>query len=163
MRCLCLWQVGTPREFSEGGVTDIAEILDADFAGEKAICGEIAEQREESHALAQARIGGGVLAAGNGVEDLFALFDGAADIVRPKAIRAGRIEPHNSSAQLELVLGVFAGEQVNELRRASFHGSTGLIVSGDDGITQCLERLVLMSGEKFWLVAAGRSGSFFRV
>jgi hypothetical protein len=41
VRYLSLWHVGAPGEFSERGVTDVAEILEPDLASEKAVRGEV--------------------------------------------------------------------------------------------------------------------------
>ena len=60
-------------EFAEGGVADVLEVGDADFAGVEAIAGEIAEEGEKGYSLAEGGVFFDVFAIGDEVEDFFLL------------------------------------------------------------------------------------------
>ena len=74
-------------ELFDVGVADVAEIVDADFAGEEAVGGELAQEAEEFDALAQAGILLRILAVGDQVENFFLLVGRAIEI---GACRSGR-------------------------------------------------------------------------
>src|SRR5260370_15490332 len=150
-------------EFGEGGVANILEVGDADFAGVEAVGGEIAQEGEEGHSLAEPRILFGVFAIGDEVEDFFFLLGRALHEDFVVAVRAGGIQPEEPAAKLQLIFGVFAGEQIDEFRRAGFHRAPGFFILGDDGIAQKQERRVLCDGKIFWRVRARRSSSLLLV
>src|SRR5258708_28312067 len=99
-------------EFAEGGVADVLEVGDADFAGVEAVGGEVAEEGEEGYALAEPGVFLGVLAIRNEVQDFFLLLWRALheDVAIP--IRASGIQPEKPAAELQLIFGIFAGEQI---------------------------------------------------
>src|SRR5580704_5967869 len=113
-------------ELLEIGIPDVAEIGDSDFAGEETVGGELAQECEELNALPQAGILLGVLAVGYLVENFFLLIGCAIKINVAVAIEAGVVEPHHSSTEGELIIPVFAGNQVDELGSAGFDGAFGV-------------------------------------
>ena len=76
------------------------------------------------------------------------------------SIRAGTVQPQNSSTQLSLILIIFAGQEVDEFRRARFNGAAGVTIRGDDGLAQGLQSLVFVSWEKLGCIDLG--SRFFR-
>src|SRR5258706_292457 len=72
-------------------------------------------------------------------------------------IRAKAIEPHHSTAQRQLIVLVFAGKEIDELRRACLDGTRGALIRRDDGIAKRRKRLVLMRGEELGTVSSGGS------
>src|SRR5258708_3220219 len=147
----------------EGAVANILEVGDADFTGVKAVGGEVAEEGEEGYALAERGVFFGIFAVGNQVEDFFLLVWCALHEDIAVAVRAGGIQPEEPAAKLQLIFGVFAGEQIDEFRRAGFHRAPGFFILGDDGIAQKQERRVFCDGKIFWRVRARRSSSLLLV
>src|SRR3984957_4774109 len=99
-------------------VADVAEVIDADFAVKETVGSEFAQQGEEFDAGAEAGVLLRVFAIGDQVEDFFLLVRGALEIELAVAIGAGIVEPHEASAERELVVFVFAGNEVDELGSA---------------------------------------------
>jgi len=139
------WAAG---EFSQEGVAFVAEILDADFAGEKAVGGEVAEGGKVVDGVGKGIIVFGVLAVCNDVEDFFLLRGGAINPRLGEAGGAGGVEPLEQIAEGFLVIRVFTGDQVNEFGRAGFDGAAGVAVGGDDGVAKGLEGFVLLRVEE---------------
>ena len=158
-----LRQRGAAREFAQGGVADILEVGDANFAGVEAVAGEIAQEGEEGDSLAERGIFFGVLAVGDQVEDFFLLLWRALYEDVAITIGARAVQPEEPAAELQLILGIFAGEQIDEFGGAGFHRAAGFFVLGDDGVAEEQERGVLRDGKIFWGVGAGRGGGFFLV
>src|SRR5271167_4812227 len=74
------------------GVADVAEILDADFAGEEAVGGEVAQEGEEVDGGEDGWVLLCVLAEGDLVEDLLLLLRGAVGVGAAVAVGAGPVE-----------------------------------------------------------------------
>ena len=123
-------------EIGEGGVADVLEVGDADFAGVESVAGKAADEGEEGDTLAEGGVGLGVFAEGEEIEDGFFLLGGAIQIGGGVAVGAEAVKPKETAAKFELILGVFAGEEVDEFRCAGFDGAAGLIVFGDDGFAK---------------------------
>ena len=64
--------------------------------------------------------------------------------------------------RLQLILGIFAGEQINKLGRTRFFCAAGFAVGGNDGLAQSLKGFVLLGWEKFRSVNSGRRRGLFR-
>ena len=127
------WATG---EFREGGVADVLEVGDADFAGIEGVASEAADKGEEGYALVKGGIGFGVFAEGDEIEDGLSLLGRAGEIGAGEAVGAKTVEPEESASEFELVGFVFAGEEINEFGRAGFDGTAGFFVFGDDGIAK---------------------------
>src|SRR5712692_7501242 len=147
------------RKILEICVTDVLKIFDSDLAGEKAIRGQIPQERKELDALAESEVDFCVFPVRNQIENLLLLFRRAVQIRVAIAIDTSRIEPHQPAAQLQLIVLIFAGEQVNELGRTGFNGAAGVIVRGNDCLAKRLQRLVVVRREKCRGIAA-RCGCF---
>lgn len=116
----------------ERSIADIAEVGDADFAGVVAVASEVAQEGEEGDALTERGIFLGVFVEGDEVEDFFLLFGGKVEEKFAEAVGAEMVEPEEAAAELELVFGIFGGEEVDEFGSASFDGAAGFFVFGDD-------------------------------
>src|SRR5260370_7861047 len=94
---------GAAGEFVERGVPHILKVGDADFAGVEAVGGEIAQEGEEGHSLAERGILLGVLAEGDQVHDFFFLLGCALheDVALPACPTA--IQPQNPPPALQLL------------------------------------------------------------
>src|SRR5579859_6132042 len=79
------------------------------------------------------------------------------------AVGAKTVQPHQPSAKGELILLIFTGEQIDEFRRASFHGAAGFVVLGDNRVAKRGERVVLVWRKIFWDVLSGWRCRFFTV
>ena len=123
-------------EVGECGVADVLEVGDADFASVEGVAGEAADEGEGRYALAERGVGFGVFAEGDEIEDGFFLVGSALQIGGGVAIGAETVEPIEAATEFELILFVFAGEEVDEFGAAGFDGTAGFFVFGDDGFTK---------------------------
>lgn len=142
-------------------VADIAKVRNADLAGKKTVSGQIAEKRDEDNALS--KLGGmfGALAISDQVEDLFLLLRCATEIRIAVTVGADRVEPHQSTAELQLVFGVLACEQIDEFGGTGLNGASGICIGGDDRLAQFLEQFILRGRKELRCVCAGFVLSFF--
>lgn len=140
----------------ERSIADIAEVGDADFAGVVAVASEVAQEGEEGDALTERGIFLGVFVEGDEVEDFFLLFGGKVEEKFAEAVGAEMVEPEEAAAELELVFGIFGGEEVDEFGSASFDGAAGFLVFGDDQIAEGYEQHVLRRGKIFGRVVPCR-------
>src|SRR5215813_9740300 len=106
-------------EFLDEGIADVAQIFNPDFAGKKAIRGELAQEAEELNALAQTRITLEVLPIRDQVENFLLLRHRAIEVRLFVAVDAGIIKPHETATERELIIVIFAGQQIDELGSAS--------------------------------------------
>ena len=81
------------------------------------------------------------------IERAFFLFRGAVYKVGAEAIRGEPVEPSQATSQDQLVLFVFTGKQIDELRNARFYRSARVIVGGDDDFGQREDGPRLLGGE----------------
>src|SRR5580704_18848382 len=86
-------------ELGDEGIDLVAEILDADFAGEKAVCGEVAQEGEEFHRVLESLILPGVFAVSDEVEDFGLLLRSGVEPSLAITSGAGGIEPLQAVAQ----------------------------------------------------------------
>src|ERR1700719_3812189 len=107
-------------KFRERSVADVLEIDDADFAGVEGVASEIAHEGKENYSLAQGRIGFGVFAESDEVEDGFSLVGSAIQICSVVAVSAETVEPIQATTESELIFFVFAGEQIDKFGGAGF-------------------------------------------
>src|ERR1700688_2524138 len=123
-------------EFGEGGVANVLEIGDADFAGVEGVASEVAHKGEENHTLAESRIGFSVFAESDEVEDGFSLLGSAIQICSVAAVGAEPVEPIQATTESELIFFVFAGEQIDKFGGAGFDSAARFFVLGDDGLAK---------------------------
>src|SRR5947207_13873867 len=105
-------------ELGEEGIALVAQVLDANFAGEEAIGGKVAEKREELYGLDEGFLLLGILAKGDQVEDFRLLLRCAVESGLSIASGAGRVEPLQPAAKAFLKIRVLAGDQIDEFRSA---------------------------------------------
>ena len=65
------------------------------------------------------------------------------------SVGAEIVEPHEAAAERKLVVCIFAGEEIDEFRRAGFNRSAGFFVLGNNGVAEEDECGVLVRGKKF--------------
>ncbi len=80
----------------------------------------------------------------------------------PVAVGACAVEPHQAAAERNLVVLVLTGQQVDELRRASFDGAAAVGVRRNDALAECLQSFVAVGVEELWRVGLRRRGSLLR-
>ena len=156
-------QRGTAGEFADGSVADVLQVCDADLAGVEAVAGETAQEVKEGDARAERGVLFGVFAEGDQVEDFLLLIGGAVKEDFAVAVGAEIVEPEEAAAKLQLILGIFASEKVDEFGSAGFDSATGFVVFGDDGVAERNESRILRSGEILWSVLSHRRRGFFAV
>src|ERR1700747_1909094 len=133
-----------PRKFLQECVADIAKVFYADLAGEEAVGGKLAQCREEFDPWSESGVFLDALAIRDEIEDFYLLHATTFKIALAVAVNAGRVEPLDPAAELQLVVFVFAGQQINEFGRAGLKRPAGFVVRRNDGLAQRLQRLVLM-------------------
>jgi hypothetical protein len=133
-----------PRKFLQECVTDIAKIFYADLAGEEAVGGKLAQRGEEVDTWSESGVFLDALTIRDEVEDFYLLHATTFKIALAVAVNAGRVEPLDPAAELQLVVFVFAGQQINEFGCAGLKRPAGFIVRRNDSLAQRLQRLVLM-------------------
>jgi hypothetical protein len=155
-RTLVIGYRGAAGEITQVGVALIAEILNADFAGEEAVGGVLPEGSKEFDTGTELRKFVGILAESDKIKDFFLLFRNALEVGLTVALRARGVEPHDSTAQLELKLSILARDEVNELGCTSFDRPAAFLARWDNRLTQRTQRLVLPGQEELGRVAAGK-------
>src|ERR1700722_17532422 len=149
-------------KFLHERVADVAEIFDADLAGEETVGGELAQETEEFDALAGAGIGLRVLAIGDLVENFLLLCRRALEVRAAVAIDAGIIQPHQSAAQGNLIFFVLAADEVDKFRRPGFNRALRIGVGRNNGLAERLQRFVRVGGEIFGRVGLVFGGGLLR-
>ena len=86
-------------------------------------------------------------AVGDEIQNLFLLLRRAVEISLAVAVDAGIVEPHQSSAESDLIVLVFAGDQVDKLGRARFDRPFCVCIGRDDGLAERLQRFVIVGGK----------------
>ena len=92
----------------------------------------------EFNALTERGIRFSILDVGDAIQNLFLLIRCTFQVNLFIAIRTNAIQPEDSSSQLSLVLLVFAGHQIDELRRPRFHRASRMIVWRNDRLAEGL-------------------------
>src|SRR6266481_1527384 len=154
------WAAG---EFADRRVADVAKVGDTDLASVEAVAGKAAQKREESHALAERSILLRVFPEGDEIQNFFLLFRRALRKDVGVTVGAETIEPEEPAAELQLIFGVLAGEQVNEFRRAGLDRAAGFFVLGNDEVAQSDQRGVVRDGKIFRSIFPCRRRSFLFV
>src|SRR5208282_2963741 len=150
------------RKLFEISIADVAQIGDADLAGEETVGGKLAKKSEEFNALPQAGIFLRVLTVGDLVENFILLIRCAIEIDLAIAIEAVVVEPHHSSAESELIILVLACDQVDEFGSAGLDGSFGVSVGRNDRLAERLQGLIEMRREELGRIdLVFRRGLFF--
>src|SRR5581483_5110493 len=111
-----LRQRRTAGPFAANLIPHVLQIFDSDFARVEAVAGHVPEKREKRHTLAELRILLCILPECNQVQHFLALLRRAAEIRIAVMIDAIRVQPHKPPAEFQLVLLVFAGKKIDELR-----------------------------------------------
>ena len=136
-------------KFAQGLVALVLQVGYANFTGIEAVHGHVAQESEKDDALPQRGILLGVLAVSNQVEDLLTLIEAAFHKRLFVTVHAEAVQPNQTTAERELELIVFTGEQVDKFRGASFDGSAGVIVFGDDRVAEPVQRFILVRRKVF--------------
>ena len=84
-------------------VTDIAEVFYADLAGEEAVGGKLAQRGKEFDTWSESGVSLGVLTIRDEIEDCYLLHATTFKIALAIAVNAGRVEPLDPAAELQLV------------------------------------------------------------
>ncbi len=102
----------------------------------------------------------GIFAEGDEVEDLFLLLGRAFGENFSETVGAESIEPEETTAELQLIFGIFACEEIDKFGSASFDGAAGFFVLGDNHVAQSNESGVLRGRKIFRSVVPCRSCGF---
>ena len=154
------WYGRAPRKLRQKRVALVPQVLDPDLAGEKAVRGKVAQEREKVDRVPQALVLCRVLSIGNEIEYLLLLFRRAVQVCL--AIIGSYTSRRATSVrrQHRLVVIILAREKIDKLRCPCLHCAAGVGIRRQNRLAQALQRLVLMRIEELRNVSAGFSSAF---